>query len=231
MTIVRKLGGTPAIIAATAVAVSAFASDVAAEPVELSFFYHIDADMPEQDVFIVGENDSVFRVTAEDKDLGTKLYTTSAELHHNPFSPSEIGPHPKGAELEMTLGEWLGASGSGTYECNDGTGIIDVDFNGLVPGGVYTMWHFFMPMPVMDPFTGTLDLPFGARGGDDSVFVADANGQATFAKSVESCLQMSGPQLRAGLAIAYHSDGQTYGALPGEFGHNSHVQLFTMLPN
>jgi hypothetical protein len=34
----------------------------------------------------------------------------------------------------------------------------------------------------------------------------------------------------AGLAIAYHSNGDTYGALPGAFGLNSHIQLMTMLP-
>ncbi len=27
------------------------------------------------------------------------------------------------------------------------------------------------------------------------------------------------------IALAYHSDGQTYGELAGEFGHNVHVQL------
>jgi hypothetical protein len=34
----------------------------------------------------------------------------------------------------------------------------------------------------------------------------------------------------AGLAIAYHSDGNTYGAEPGDFGLNSHVQMFLGLP-
>jgi hypothetical protein len=30
--------------------------------------------------------------------------------------------------------------------------------------------------------------------------------------------------------MAYHSDGQTYGAYPGDFGKNSHVQLAAMIP-
>ena len=41
---------------------------------------------------------------------------------------------------------------------------------------------------------------------------------------------MTERQLAAVLAIAYHSDGKTYGVLPGPFGQKTHVQLFTMLP-
>ena len=32
------------------------------------------------------------------------------------------------------------------------------------------------------------------------------------------------------VALAYHSDGNTYGEYPGAFGRNAHVQLFGMLP-
>ena len=32
------------------------------------------------------------------------------------------------------------------------------------------------------------------------------------------------------LAINYHSDGKTYGPLPGAFGLNAHIPLFVMLP-
>jgi hypothetical protein len=32
------------------------------------------------------------------------------------------------------------------------------------------------------------------------------------------------------LAINYHSDGKTYGGLPGAFGLNAHVPIFAMLP-
>ncbi len=36
--------------------------------------------------------------------------------------------------------------------------------------------------------------------------------------------------LAARLAIAWHSDGKTYGALPGKFSPHSHVQLYVGLP-
>jgi len=222
------------LLAATAViAFSGVAYSVAADtqPIELNFFSHLDAGMPEQDVFIARSDAQVYRVTADDKDLQAQLFTTANELHHNPFDPSQVGPHQKGADLGLNLGEWLGAKGSGTYECEGESGVIDVTFAGLIPDGVYTMWHFFMPMPVIDPFIGTLDLPYGARDGSEATFAADGQGTASFAKTTESCLQLSGTQTVAGLAIAYHSDGNTYGAVPGEFGKNAHIQLFTMLPN
>ena len=81
------------------------------------------------------------------------------------------------------------------------------------------------------PFTGTLDLPLGARDGSTSRFVADADGDAAFTHTFMPCLQMSDVWTTSLLAITYHSDGKTYGADPGEWGVNSHMPLFLMLPN
>ena len=60
---------------------------------------------------------------------------------------------------------------------------------------------------------------------------ADAEGKASFSHSFKPCLQMTGEWITSMLAIAYHSDGKTYGAYPGDFGLNAHVPLFLMLPN
>ena len=43
-------------------------------------------------------------------------------------------------------------------------------------------------------------------------------------------LEPTSAEVMTFIAIAYHSDGQTYGFSPGEFGHNSHVQLFAVVP-
>jgi hypothetical protein len=32
------------------------------------------------------------------------------------------------------------------------------------------------------------------------------------------------------VAVAYHSDGMTYDEYPGQFGLNSHVQIFAPIP-
>ena len=70
----------------------------------------------------------------------------------------------------------------------------------------------------------------GVQSEAESVFRADENGHAKFQHSFKPGLQMSDVWTTAMLAINYHSDGKTYGALPGNFGLNAHVPLFVMLP-
>ena len=199
--------------------------------IELTFVDHIGAEMTEQDVFVRRDGQpGVWRATPGDRDLGAPVFTSAEPVPHDPFDPMAVGPYPVGQDLGMTLGDWLGAEGHGSYSCVDGEGEIDITFTGLVPDGVYTMWNFYMASPPTDPFIGTYDLPFGNRDGSESVFQADASGNAHFERSMAPCLQLSGEHLMAGLAIAWHSDGETYGALPGDFGYNSHAHLFVGLP-
>lgn len=199
---------------------------------DLAFVTHLDMDLPEQDVYIerVPGSGEVFRVTSGDHAMGASLYATAVETPHDPFNADATGPHPKGRPLGMTLGQWLRHSGTGTYTCKAGTGTLDLRFSGLVPNGTYTMWHAFMAIPPPVPFTGTLDLPLGARDGSESVFTADAEGRAQFEHTFQPCLQMSDTWTTSMLAINYHSDDRTYGGHPGRFGLNAHIPLFVMLP-
>lgn len=203
-------------------------------PLDMTFSFkrHIDDDLAEQDVFIEREPGSgqVFRPTKGDRDLSLPLYAAATPLEHQPFDETANGPWPKGRPLGLSLGEWLDAKGDARYSCKDGAGQLSVEFTGLVSGGVYTMWHFFMASPPTDPFIGTYDLPLGSRDGKQSTFTADQDGKASFEADFKPCLQLTGEHLFAGLAIAWHSDGQTYGALPGEFATDSHVQLYVGLP-
>lgn len=200
--------------------------------IDLTFGYHIDADMAEQDVFIERKTGSseVFRATRGDRNLHQPIFASAEPQAHAFFDPEATGPYPKGAPLGLTLEEWFGASGAGSYQCLDGQATIEVDFTGLVPEGVYTMWHFFMASPPTEPFIGTYDLPLGQRDGSDSVFKADAQGRAHYERTFKPCLQLSGEHLMSGLAIAWHSDARTHGVVPGRFGLNSHVQMFLGLP-
>lgn len=199
---------------------------------ELKFAYHIEMDMAEQDVFIerVENSGKVYRVTKGDRDMKAQLYRTATPVHHNPFDPKAVGPFEKGEPLGLTLQQWLAGEGKGTYSCVDGKGRIDVKFEKMVPDSVYTMWHFFMAMPPTQPFIGTHDLPIGSRDGAQSVFKTNSSGNAHFQRTFTPCLQLTGEHLAAGLAVAWHSDGKTYGPLPGEFATNSHVQTFLLLP-
>ena len=221
----------------------AFASSKAAETegggnkgndvsIDLAFVTHLDMDLPEQDVFIEREKGSrdVYRVTRGDNDMGAQLYKAAHPVSHNPFSAEAVGPYPKGEAIGMTLGAWLKHQGTGTYRCENGAGTLSTSFSGLIPDGVYTMWHAFMPIPATTPFSGTLDIPLGARDGSTSVFTADAAGNAAFDHTFKPCLQMSDVWVTSMLAINWHSDGNTYQAHPGDFGYNAHIPLFLMLP-
>ena len=201
------------------------------DALNLAFGTHLDMDLPEQDVYIERELGSgdVYRVTKGDHNMNAPLYKTAKETLHDPFNPAAIGPYEKGESLNMTLGQWLKHSGTGTYTCEEGVGALDLTFTGLVPKGVYTMWHSFMALPPPTPFTA-LDLPLGARDGSESVFHADENGQTQFKHTFQPCLQMSDTWTTSLLAINYHSDGKTYGGYPGKFGYNAHIPLFVMLP-
>ncbi len=200
---------------------------------DIAFGTHLDANMPEQDIYIerVPGSGEVFRVTKGDNNMDAPLFKTAIEVKHNPFDPKAVGPHPKGEPLNLTLGQWLRHRGTGRYTSEGNVGTLDLEFSGLVPNGVYTMWHAFIALPPTEPFSGTLDLPLGARDGSESVFIADEDGTARFVHTFTPGLEMSDVWTTSMLAINYHSDGKTYGGVPGAFGLNSHIPLFVMLPN
>ena len=199
---------------------------------DLTFKVHIDDNIPEQDVFVerVPGSGKIYRPTKAERDLEKPLFAAAAPVKHDPFNPKAVGPYEAGKPLGMTLGEWLAAEGTATYSCADGHGHLEARFTNLVPNGVYTLWHYFMAWPPTEPFIDTYDLPVGDRDGSQSVFIADASGGATVVRDFKPCLQLTGEHLAAGLAIAWHSDRKTYGALPGEFTTKSHVQLYVDLP-
>jgi hypothetical protein len=94
--------------------------------------------MPEQNVFIERTPGSgeVYRVTIGDNNMNAPLFKTATPVPHNPFDAAAVGPHPKGEELGMTLGEWLKHQGVGNYTCANGEGRLDTQFTGLVENGV-----------------------------------------------------------------------------------------------
>ena len=189
---------------------------------------HLQAGMNEQDVFI-GKDGYAFRVTAADEDMSAPLYASAEGIAHNPASPDDIGPYATGAELGFSQGEWLAGQGSLSLSCENGQGTVSASFEQLVPNATYTVWQSYVAMPPSVPLK-VIDLPLGAQDGSQNVFNTDANGSALFSAELEACVPPSENHLSTVLAIAYHSDGQTYGLEPGDFGKNSHVQLFTFLP-
>ncbi|MEE9251188.1 MAG: hypothetical protein V3U93_08700 [Alphaproteobacteria bacterium] len=203
------------------------------QQIELTFGMYATDGLVEQDVFM--ENpanmNEVVRIPAAQvaSQRDAELYAAAEEP---PFEPMKLEPtesYPKGAALGITFRDWLKATGSGSYACDGQKGTIKASFQNLVPDGIYTMWNFIDADPPTDPWQG-LVLPAGKRDGSQTVFKADADGNATYEAVVEPCLQLSGTQSLAGLAIAWHSDGETYGFSPGGLGVVSHAQLMTVLP-
>lgn len=199
---------------------------------------HVAFGVFEMDVFIerATEPGKAYRPTpAEASSPVTRdapLYTTASETPHDPTF-TNAGPFEKGPALNMDLGDWIAATGAAAYLCDDGAdAALDASFSRLVPNGVYTFWNARLDF-TDGAITGGEDIPMGAADGSQSAFRADAHGNARLSVSWTGCNAAStagpgiGPTGFARVfAIAYHSDGQTYGATPGPFGKSSHVQLF-----
>jgi hypothetical protein len=126
----------------------------------------------------------------------------------------------------MTLGEWLSAGGEGTYTVIGDRAEIDMTYENLVPNGIYTVWCVRTTFP---PNIQVVDKVCGAADGSQNGFVADAQGNGRFQLEL-AALPASSAETVSVIAIAYHSDGQTYGEYPGDFGYNSHVQVAAIIP-
>jgi hypothetical protein len=172
----------------------------------------------------------VVRVEGElsEETLAEEVYATAAATGHDPFKVTEnpLGPFDGGKSLGLTLQQWLDASGIGIYTVNKDNAEIDLSFKNLVPNGVYTVWCSSIKLPPEPEFT---DMPCGAEDGSENSFTADEKGTASFSLKLQA-LEPSTEEVSSMIAVAYHSDGKTYGASPGDFGSNTHVQLFYMLP-
>lgn len=185
--------------------------------------------MPEQDIYIESLEDptEVIRPLDEASDkeaLNQPIFAAAKKVEHNPMALGEnpLGPFPKGAEIGVTLGEWLAASGEGTYRIEGSQATLDVSFENLVPNGVYTAWCGVIT--VNDKFSA-VDMPCGYLDGSQAEFQADENGNAIYSVTMPA-LPISNDQTFSDIAFAYHSDGQTCGSSPCIFGQNSHVHVF-----
>ena len=160
--------------------------------------------------------------------LAKTVYAAAAPTQHDPFKIGEnpLGPFDKGKSLGFTLGQWMGASGIGVYSVDDENAELELSFKNLVANGVYTLWCSRITFP---PEPKIVDMPCGAEDGSQNSFTADAKGIGTFSLKLKP-LEVSTKETASMIALAYHSDGKTYGANPGDFGLNSHVQIFFLMP-
>ncbi len=204
--------------------------------VSIQFVNHIQASLPEQDVFVERSDlpsDRVVRVEGSDINrdssvLLRQVFATATPTPHDPFKlgPNPLGPFQKGLPLGFTLQQWLAAAGTGTYTVSGDTAAMSLSFQRLVSSGLYTVWCSRLTFP---PNAGVVDTPCGAQDGSQNVFRADGLGNGIFNLQLKP-LPDSTKETATIIAIAYHSDGRTCGFNPCNFGLNSHLQLFFLVP-
>ncbi|MGB1286872.1 MAG: hypothetical protein ACPG7F_10095 [Aggregatilineales bacterium] len=192
--------------------------------------------LAEQFVFLMDENGDLYKVTADSplSDLQQPIYTMPAEnaadFVFDPFQLTEnpLGPLPAGEALGMTLGDYLGGRGTGTYTLDGDMATVDASFDRLMPNAVYTLWCSDLTRP---PEFNIVDKPCGAQDGSENNFMSDEYGHLEINMSFPALAMPTETGLSV-IAIAWHSDGETYGEHPGDFGVVSFVPLRALLvPN
>lgn len=140
--------------------------------------------------------------------------------------PDEELFNAAGTPLEVTWGEWKGASATAkarvTVKAAKPRTEVRVRLSGLVPGGVYSLFYVTFSPDSRHPLCPSQErgLPLKSRDPDQSPdrssFVAGADGTADFRARVRGNLLEAG-QVQY-LAI-YHFDGRTYHPFPnrGQF--------------
>lgn len=185
----------------------------------------------EMDAFVDrGDGQGVYRAQPGDSPASL-VYTTATTTAHDPTFKND-GPFPRGASTGVTLADWLSARGAVAYACQGGKATVDASFAHLVPNGAYTLWYARFTM-TKGAITGDVDKPLGAADGSQNAVKVDGKGNAKYHLADAPCLlpttlDKDGTGYATLFALAYHSDGAAHGPVPGDFGSQTHVQLFAM---
>jgi hypothetical protein len=144
----------------------------------------------------------------------------------NETSPDEPLFNVAGVSLDLTWGQWTGASATSKARLVKKSGklytYVEVEMSGLVPDGVYSIFYGTLEPDSEHPLCQNVErtLPLVSRdrhqSPDASSFVADASGEAVFSGRIK------GRVLKARQVfyfVNYHFDGGTYHPFPnrGEF--------------
>jgi hypothetical protein len=179
--------------------------------------------------------------------LAKEAYATTNATPHDTYklTPNPLGPFARGVALGFTLGQWIAAYGNGTYAEENGSATVNLTFHKLVPNGTYTVWYVRLTMPPNYEYFFT---PVGASDGSQNIFKADSKGNGIFdlkLKALPPSTDVTWENYTAMyvthkapistnitwtlISVAYHSDGRTYGAMPGELGKTTHFQLVHLM--
>jgi WD40 repeat protein len=191
------------------------------DTVKMQFVTERQLGLPIQDAYL----DAGLIVRPQDLEAGTlalPLYRSTDRIENDFMeAPYDAGPYERGEPLGFTLARWLEAAGRGTYTVNGNRAQIDLTLENLIPNGVYTLWCSEFNFP---PVAQIVERPCGAPDGSENVFGADAAGSAEITVEIDA-FPPSTKERAYVIAVAYHSDGQTYGPVAGDHGRNLHIPL------
>jgi hypothetical protein len=140
--------------------------------------------------------------------------------------PYDAGPYEAGLPLGFTMAEWISASGHGAYSVRSGGATLHMEFENLLPEAVYTAWCVRVNLPDVT----ITDMSCGEVDASNNTLVTDADGNGVITIELNEALQPSTVDIRTVIAIAYHSDGRTYGQYSGDLGRTTHQQLVYEFP-
>ncbi len=170
-------------------------------------------------------------------DLADPLYLVPFE-HASNGRCRDIVPIRAPGTGQVVLDDWNDAGGEVTIGCESGGTRYTFELRGLIPGGMYTVWHF--------PGSGAGALSGQGTTQPDNAFTAAADGSVTFTTlsrggvmtmggSLPQC-QVPVPKADAAgefggelLVVLFHNDGQSHGRVPGP-GETIVSHLFFMAP-
>lgn len=207
------------------------AQDEADLVVDLQWRTLFGMGLTEQFVFVMNDDGQVMKIPPDAPltTLEQPIYTIANpdDFVFDPFQlfDNPVGPFEAGEPLGMSLRDYLGARGWGTYTVTGDMATVDLSFDRLVPNGLYTLWCSTLTIP---PEFNIVDRPCGAEDGSENTFAADEHGEMQVHMSFPA-LDLPTETTRSVIAIAWHSDGETYGDHPGDFGTVSFVPLRALL--
>lgn len=127
-----------------------------------------------------------------------------------------------GVNLDITWGQWMGASATSTARVTGKDTDVRISLQGLVPNGVYSVFYLTIGPDSENPLCPGVErsLPVVSTdktsGPDASSFIANKNGSADYRGTIPGDPSAA---MQFYVSIIYHFDGGTYHPLPnkGEF--------------
>ena len=165
---------------------------------------------------------------------GTKPTDADEKIYaRNVFTDGKLTPILAPDGHQLLYGEWQQAQGEALVSCSGKTTNFKLQFTGLIPNGVYTVW--VGPLSVSKSANPSDALGLGALGGQSgnkNIIITDDQGVGELIESMPSgpltnfgTLSTCALTSNKGMALIldYHIDGETYGSTNGpdhtEVGH------------